>query len=76
LRAIEALIYERFAVPSPALSISRGVRARCVAEPLTKFSREMRVVAKAASIGNVAEWQTFVQRCPAIEKARGVIETQ
>jgi hypothetical protein len=45
-----------------------GTRARCMTEPATKLSREIPVVAKTGSIGNLAESLTCVKL--GIEPAR------
>src|SRR3984893_16619016 len=50
--------------------------ARCMTEPVTKLSREMPVVAKTGSIGNFAESLTGVEGGPALQKTRGVIQTE
>jgi hypothetical protein len=50
-----------------------GAPARCMTEPVTKLSREMPVVAKTGSIGNLAESLTCAEGGPAPQKARGVI---
>ena len=50
-----------------------GAPARCTTEPVPKLSREMPVVAKTGSIGNLAESLTCVEGGPALQKTRGVI---
>jgi len=53
-----------------------GVGARRVTEPMAKFSCEMRVVAKAAGVGDRADRLAHAQQLPAIEKVCGVSQTQ
>jgi hypothetical protein len=53
-----------------------GAPARCTTEPATKLSREMPVVVKTRSIGNLAESLTCVEGGPALQKTRGVIQTE
>jgi len=50
-----------------------GAPAWCMTEPVTKLSREMPVVSKTGSIGNLAESLTCVEGGPALQKTRGVI---
>ena len=50
-----------------------GAPAWCMTEPVTKLSREMPVVAKTGSIGNLAESLTCVEGGAALQKTRGVI---
>ena len=50
-----------------------GASARCMTEPVTELSREMPVVAKTGSIGNLAESLTCVEGGPALQKTCGVI---
>jgi hypothetical protein len=45
-----------------------------VAESAAKYSGEMSVVAKAAAKGDLADWLARVQRRPAMQKIRGVIQ--
>ena len=52
------------------------VGPRRMTEPAAKFSREMSIVTEAAGIGNLAERLACVQQRPAIQKARGVIQTK
>jgi hypothetical protein len=59
-----------------AATISIGVGARRVSETTTELSCKIRVVAKAAGIGNLAERLACVQQRPAMQKARGVIQTK
>jgi hypothetical protein len=47
-----------------------------VTEPMSKLSCEMGVVAKAAGVGDLAERLVCSQRCPAIHKAHGVVQTK
>jgi hypothetical protein len=49
------------------LTIVSGVRDR-VTEPIAKFSREMRIVAKAAGVGNLAEGPARAERRLAMQK--------
>jgi hypothetical protein len=46
-----------------------------MAKPMPKFSCEMSIVAKAAGVRNLAERLTCIERRPAIQKVRGVIQT-
>src|SRR5262249_20985184 len=55
---------------------SFGATAWRVAEPMAKSPREMGVVAKAASVRDLAERLACLQRPPAMQKARGVIQTK
>ena len=57
-----------------ALTMS-GVGARRITKPMAEFSREMRIIAKAAGIGDLAESLACAQQLPAMQKARGVIQT-
>src|SRR5258705_12331201 len=52
-----------------------GVGTGCTAEPIAKFSREMRVVAKATGVGDLAERLACAQ-CPAMHQRRGVIQAK
>jgi hypothetical protein len=45
-------------------------------EPAAKFSGEMSIVAEAAIVGNLAYRLACVQQRPAMQKARGVIQTK
>jgi hypothetical protein len=54
--------------------ISGGPRR--MTEPAAKFSGEMSIVTEAAGIGNLAERLACVQQRPAMQKARGVIQTK
>src|SRR3982074_1236436 len=53
--------------------VSFRVCARCVTEPMAKFSCKMSVVAKTAGVGNLAERLARIERRPAKQKARGMI---
>src|SRR5215472_10878897 len=55
---------------------SFGATAWRVAEPMAKSPREMGVVAKAASVRDLAERLVCLQRRAAMHKARGVIQTK
>jgi hypothetical protein len=57
----------------PGATVFWGAPARCMAEPVTKLSREMPVIAKTRSIGNRAESLTCVEGGPALQMTRGVI---
>lgn len=57
-------------------TMSSGVGAWRVAEPMAKFSCEMSVVAKTAGVGDLAQRLARAQQRPALEKARGVIQTK
>ena len=45
-------------------------------ELLAKFSREMSVVAKTAGVGDLAQRLARAHQRPALQKARGVIQTK
>ena len=49
---------------------------RRMTKPMAKFSGKMSVVAKAASVGDLAERLACVQQRPAMQKKRGVIQTK
>ena len=51
-----------------------GMDSRSVAESAAKYSGEMSVVAKAAVVGDRADRLAGVQRRPAMQKTRGVIQ--
>ena len=57
-------------------TMSSGVGAGRVAEPMAKFSCEMSVVAKTAGVGDLAQRLARAQQRPALQKARGVIQTK
>jgi hypothetical protein len=59
-----------------AATISIGVGARRVSETTTELSCKIRVVAKAAGIGNLAERLACLCQCPAVQKSHGVIQTK
>jgi hypothetical protein len=50
------------------------VGARCMTKPIPESSREMSIVAKAASVRDFAEMLTCTERSPAFQKVRGVIQ--
>src|ERR1700743_1652180 len=50
--------------------------ARCGAETLSESARKMRVVAKAAGVGNIAERVTCLHQCAAFDQMRRMIETE
>jgi hypothetical protein len=52
------------------------VGPRRMTEPAAKFSCEMSIVAKAASVGDLAERLACAQQRPALQKARGMIQTK
>jgi hypothetical protein len=54
---------------------SFGVNSRRMTKPMLKFSCEMNIVAKAAGVRNLAERLTCMERRPAIQKVRGMIQT-
>ena len=56
--------------------IRSPVGPRRMTEPAAKFPGEMSIVAEAAGIGNLAERLACVQQRPAMQKARGVIQTK
>jgi hypothetical protein len=45
-------------------------------EPAAKFSGEISIVAKAAGVGDLAERLARAQQRPAMQEARGVIQTK
>jgi hypothetical protein len=45
-------------------------------EPTTKSPREMRVISKAAGVGDVADSMACAQKFPATQKPRGVIQAK
>jgi hypothetical protein len=49
--------------------------ARCTTKPTPESSCEMRIVAKAAGVRNFAETLTCTERRAALQKVRGVIQT-
>jgi len=53
---------------------SPGMGSRRVAESAAKYSGEMSVVAKAAVVGDLADRLARVQRRPAMQETRGVIQ--
>jgi hypothetical protein len=52
-----------------------GVGAWRITEPMAKFAREMRVVAKAAGVSDFAKRLTCSQQLSALKKAHRVIQT-
>jgi hypothetical protein len=54
--------------------VSFRICARCVTESMAKFSCKMSVVAKAAGVGNLAERLARIERRPAKQKVRGMIQ--
>jgi hypothetical protein len=67
--------------PGAHCSVANALTVTCggawrVAEPTTELSCKMSVVAKAAGIGNLAERLACVQQRPAMQKARGAIQTK
>src|ERR1700716_3918436 len=54
--------------------VSFRICARCVTEPMAKFSCKMSVVAKAAGVGNLAERLARIERRPREPKARGMCQ--
>jgi hypothetical protein len=58
-----------------ALNMISGY-AGCVAKPATKKSRKMRVVAKAAGVGDHAQRLACLHGCAAFDKTRSVIQAQ
>ena len=46
-----------------------------MAEPVTKLARKICIVGKAAGIGDLAERLACAQQFSAVQKARGVIQT-
>jgi hypothetical protein len=61
---------------SASAMMCAGVGAWRVTELTAKFSCEMSIVTEAAGIGNLAERLACVQQRPAMQKARGVIQTK
>src|SRR3984893_11618966 len=53
---------------------SRGFDIRRTARSMAKFSCKMSVVAKAAGVGNLAERLARIERRPAKQKVRGMIQ--
>ena len=67
--------------PGAHCSVANALTVTCggawrVTEPAAKFSGEMSIVTEAAGIGNLAERLACVQQRPAMQKARGVIQTK
>ena len=64
--------------PYPAANgtASFDVGAWGVTEPMTKLSCEVSIVAKAAGVRDLAQRLICSQRCSAIHKARGVVQTK
>src|SRR5882672_6679295 len=60
----------------PQLGVISGVGAWRAAEPMAKFSREICIVAKAAGVSDLADRLICGQERPAMQKARGVIQTK
>jgi hypothetical protein len=60
--------------PSVAHSALSRVSARRIAKPLAEPPREMRIVAKAASVGDFAERLARTQQRPAVEQMGGMIK--
>jgi hypothetical protein len=58
-----------------ALTMS-GMRARRIAEPMAEFSCEMRIVAKAAGISDLAERLARPKQCAPVQKVRGTIQAK
>jgi hypothetical protein len=54
--------------------LCRGTRR--MAEAMAKFTREMGVIAKATGEGDLAQRLACSQRRPAMQKVRGVIQTE
>ena len=52
-----------------------GVGHRRMSEPAAKLSGEMSIVAKAAGVGDLADGLACVQQPPAMQLARGMIQT-
>ena len=53
---------------------SPGIGSRSVTKSVAKYSSEISVVAKAAGVGDLADRLARVQRRPAMQETRGVIE--
>src|SRR3982074_941797 len=53
-----------------------GVRARRITKPIAKFSCKMRVVAKPATISDLAERLVRAQQGATAEKMRGAIQAK
>src|SRR5260370_40135402 len=68
-------LYWRALLVVGASIVRCGVGTGCTAEPIAKFSREMRVVAKATGVGDLAERLACAQ-CPAMHQVRGVIQAK
>ena len=51
-----------------------GVGARRITKPMAEFSREMRIIAKAAGIGDLAERFAGPKQRAAVQKVCGAIQ--
>ena len=60
----------------PELGVISRVSAWRMTEPAAKFPREMRVIAKATGVGDVADSMARAQKFAATQKACGVIQTK
>src|ERR1700716_3002525 len=60
----------------PQLGVISGVGARRATESMAKFSGEICIVANAAGVGNLAGRLARFERRPAVERARGGIQTK
>src|SRR5258707_6403756 len=60
----------------PPLGVISRVGAWRATESMAKFSSEICIVAKTAGVGDLADRLTCGQERPAMQKARGVIQTK
>src|SRR5882762_11876660 len=60
----------------PQLGVISSVGAWRAAEPMAKFSGKICIVAKAAGVSDLADRLICGQERPAMQKARGVIQTK
>ena len=70
------MLTTRARYPAANGTASFDVGAWGVTEPMTKLSCEVSIVAKAAGVRDLAQRLVCSQRCSAIHKARGVVQTK
>jgi hypothetical protein len=58
------------------LTITSGVGAWRVAEPLLELEHEVRIVVEPAGVGDLAQRLAYIERGPALKKAGGVLQTK
>jgi hypothetical protein len=63
-----------YPVPNGTTPFDAG--ARCMTKPMPKLSCEVSIVAKATGVRDLAQRLVCSQRCSAIHKARGVVQTK